>query len=161
MELAVYAVGGQRGFILFPKGQGGWSWNRVVAELCEVLAFFEAASGSHLAGVLSSTEKKIGKKLLKDSLSGRSGGAWPIVGGVLSLFAEEEWSETIRPVKMWVPLLEMCDLDFLPAVRSEDSKDMRLALDCFVLEKFPLGPMVKATPLCPLGKKLPDRGLFD
>jgi hypothetical protein len=80
------------------------------------------------------------------------------LGGVLSLFTKE-WSETIHPVRMWVPLLETCDLDFLPMVRFEDSEDMRSAVDCSMLEKFLLGLMVKATLLCLLGKKLLERCL--
>jgi len=34
-------------------------------------------------------------------------------------------------------------------------------VDCFVLEKLPLAPMVKAMPLCPLGKKLLESDLSD
>jgi hypothetical protein len=122
-------VGGQRGLILFPEGRGGQGWNKVVVELCEVLAFFEAMSGSHLAAALSLTENKAGKvsglhDFFKDSISGRSGGAWPIVGGVLSSFVES------------------CDLDFLPAERYAVSEDMRSAMDYSVLEKLPLGPMI-------------------
>jgi hypothetical protein len=47
-----------------------------------------------LAIVLSPTENKAGKKVSglndfsKDSVSGHSGGAWPIVGGVLSSFTK-------------------------------------------------------------------------
>jgi hypothetical protein len=139
LELAVYAMSGRRGFNLFPDGRGGWGWNRVVAEQYEVLTFFKAASGSHLPSVLSPTENKAGKKVLglqdfsKDSISGCPGGAWHIVGGNLSLFKK------------------LCDLDFHPAVR----------YGFFVLEKLLHCPMVKAMPLCPLGKKLHERDLSD
>jgi hypothetical protein len=121
----------------------------VVFKLCEVLAFFEAVFGSHLAGVLSLTENKAGKKVLglhdfsKDSISGHSSGAWPIVGSVLSSFTE------------------LCDLDFLSAVRYAVSEDLRSAVDSFVLEKLLLGSMVKAISLCLLGKKLYEHDLSD
>jgi hypothetical protein len=44
LELVVYAVGGRRGFILFPEGRGGRGWNKVVDELCKVMVFF----GNHV-----------------------------------------------------------------------------------------------------------------
>jgi hypothetical protein len=158
-------MSGRRGFILFPKGGEGRSWRRVVAELCEVLAFFEATSKPHFAGVLSSTEKKAGKVLdlhdfSRDCLSWRSVGAWPIVGSVRKSFAEVVRSESIRPDKLWVLLAELCDLDLLPTLKSEDEV-LRSAVNCFVLEKLLLGPMVREQMLCLLGKKDLEHGLSD
>jgi hypothetical protein len=62
LELVIYAMGGWSGFILFPEGQGGQSWNRVVGELCKVMVFLETTFGSSPDGVLSPVEKKDGKK---------------------------------------------------------------------------------------------------
>jgi hypothetical protein len=60
------------------------------------------------------------------------------VCGALSSFAKVVKSE--RPVKLWIPLVERSDLDFLPAVRPAVPEEVRrIPLDCFVLEKESLG----------------------
>jgi hypothetical protein len=64
LEPVVYAVAGQRGFILVPEGRGGWGWKRVVDELSKVMVFLETTYGSSLVGVLSPVEMKDGKKVL-------------------------------------------------------------------------------------------------
>jgi hypothetical protein len=116
LELTIYAMGGQRGFILFPKGQGGQGWIRVVEELCKVMVFLESAFGSSPVGVLSAVEKKDGKEVLGLKVSSpSSGGAWPILGGALPSFAEVVRSE--HPVKLRIPLIERRDLDLLPTVK--------------------------------------------
>jgi hypothetical protein len=147
-------VGGQRGFILFPKGRGRRGWNRVADKLCKVMVFLETTFGSSPDGVLSPVEKEDGKKDLglKVSSSGCSGGAWLIVGGDLPSFAEVARLEASRSVKLWVPLVEMCELDLLPTMRPGDLEEARMALHCFVMEKKPL---VKDVLLNPLGKEYP------
>ncbi len=58
LELAVFAVGGRSGFILFPEGRGGRGWNKVADELGKVLVFLDTSSGSSPIGVLSPVEKE-------------------------------------------------------------------------------------------------------
>jgi hypothetical protein len=123
LELAVYAVGGQRGFILFAEGRGGRGWNRVADELCKVLVFMETTSRSSSVGVLSLVEKKDGKEGL--------GGAWPSLGGALPSFAKVVRLEGL--VKLRIPMVERRELDLLPAVRLASSEEVRLAMDCSVL----------------------------
>jgi hypothetical protein len=138
LELAVYAVGGWRGFILFPEGRGGRGWNRVADELCKVMVFLETTTGSSAIGVLSPGDKKDGKEVLGLKVSSpSSGGAWPFLGGALPSFAEVVRSK--GPVKLGIPLVEWHDLDLLPAVRLAASEEVRLAMDCYVLEKESLG----------------------
>jgi len=38
VEVAVYGVGGQRGFLLIPEGRGGWGWIKFVGELSKAKA---------------------------------------------------------------------------------------------------------------------------
>jgi hypothetical protein len=55
---------------------------------------------------------------------------------------KKSFAEVVRsegPVKLQVPLFEGRYLDLLPAVRPAASKEGRLALDCFVIEKELLG----------------------
>jgi hypothetical protein len=110
----------------------------VVDELCKVMVFLETTFGSSPFGVLSLVEKKDGKKVLGLKVSSpSSGGAWPFVGGALLSFAEVVRLE--GPVKLRFPLVERCDLDLLLVVRLAILEEVRLALDCFVMEKEPLG----------------------
>jgi len=60
LEVVVYAVGGQRGMIVFPEGCDGWGWGRVSRELSKVLAFFESMVASS-----SSSGVSVGKSLGK------------------------------------------------------------------------------------------------
>lgn len=83
------------------------------------------------------------------------------MGGVLLSFAEVVWLESIRPARLWVPLAKSCVLDLLPTVRSEEYDVLRSTVDCRMLAKFPLGPMVNKKLLCPLGKKYLERDLYD
>jgi hypothetical protein len=82
-------------------------------------------------------EKEDVKEVLGLKLSSLSlGGAWPFVGGALPSFVEVVRLE--GPIKLWVSRVERRDLDLL-TVRPVASKEVRLALDCFVMEKEPLG----------------------
>jgi hypothetical protein len=60
LEVAVYAVGGQRGMIVFPEGHDGRGWGCVFGELSKALAFFETMVVS-----LSSSSALVGKSLGK------------------------------------------------------------------------------------------------
>jgi len=138
LELVVYVVVDPRGFISFPEGRGGRGWNRVVDELCKVMIFLKTTSGSSLVGVFSLVEKKDGKEVLGLKVSSPSlGGAWPFVGGALPSFAKVVMSE--GPDKLRIPLVERRDFDLLATVRPTATEEVRLALDCSVLEKEPLG----------------------
>jgi hypothetical protein len=57
LELAVYAEGGWRGFILFSEGKGGRGWNRMAKELGKVLVFLDTLFGSSPVGVFSGGEE--------------------------------------------------------------------------------------------------------
>jgi hypothetical protein len=59
------------------------------------------------------------------------------VGGALLSFAEVVKSK--GPVKLRVPLVERRELDLLPTVRPVASEEVRLTLDCSVMEKERLG----------------------
>jgi len=129
LELAVFAVGGRSGFILFPEGRGGRGWNKVADELGKVLVFLDSTSRSPPVGALSPV-KEDGKEVLglKASLSSL-GGAWPPLGGAIPSFTEVVRSQ--GPVMLWIPPVERREHDLLLVVR--------LAMDCSVLEKEPLG----------------------
>jgi hypothetical protein len=115
---------------------GGRGWNKVADELWKVLVFLETTSGSSPVGVLSPVEKD-GKKVLGLKVSSpSSGGAWSLLGGALLSFAEVVRSE--GPFKLQISQVERRDLDLLLAVRPAAS-EVRLALDCSVLEKKPVG----------------------
>jgi hypothetical protein len=61
------------------------------------------------------------------------------MGGALPSFTKVVRSEAYRPVKLRFPLVEMRDLDLIPAVRPTASKEVSLVPDCSVMEKEPLG----------------------
>jgi hypothetical protein len=110
----------------------------VADELCKVLVFLESTSGSSPVGVLSPVEKKDGKEVLGLKVSSlSSGGAWPLLGGALPSFVGVVRLE--GPVKLQILRVERRDLDLLLAVRLAASEEVRMALDCSVLEKKPLG----------------------
>jgi len=62
LEVVVYAVGGWRRLILFPKGRDGRGWSRVCEELSKALAFLEATDGSPSSGG-PLAGKKLGKEV--------------------------------------------------------------------------------------------------
>jgi len=121
LELAVYAEGGRRGFIFFPEGRGRRRWIIVADELGKVLVFQDTSSGSPPIGVLYPVARK-------DGMEGS--------GGAFQSFAEVVRSE--GPFKLQISQVERRDLDLLLAVRPAAS-EVRLALDCSVLEKKPVG----------------------
>jgi hypothetical protein len=110
----------------------------VANELGKVLVFLETSSRSSPVGVLFSVEKKDGKEVLglKASLPS-SGGFWPSLGGAFPSFAEVVRSEGF--VKVQISPAERRELSFLLAVRLAASEEVRVTMDCSVLEKEPLG----------------------
>jgi hypothetical protein len=110
----------------------------VANELGKVLVFLETSSRSSPVGVLFSVEKKDGKDVLglKASLPS-SGGFWASLGGAFPSFAEVVRSEGF--VKVQISPAERRELNFLLAVRLAASEEVRVTMDCSVLEKEPLG----------------------
>jgi hypothetical protein len=102
-----------------------------------VLVFLDSRSGSPPVGALSPV-KEDGKEVLglKASLSSL-GGAWPPLGGAIPSFAEVVRSQGL--VMLWIPPVERRELDLLLVVRLAAPEVVRLAMDCSVLEKEPLG----------------------
>jgi hypothetical protein len=39
LEVATFGMGGQKGFILVPKGRGGWGWHKFSDELRKAIEF--------------------------------------------------------------------------------------------------------------------------
>jgi hypothetical protein len=84
--------------------------------------------------------KKDGNEVLGLKVSSpSSGGAWPFYGWCSSSFVKVVRPEACHHVKFLILLVEMRDLDILLVVRPAASKEVRLALDCSVMEKEPLG----------------------
>lgn len=57
LEVAVYAVGGQRGIIYFPEGYEGRGWRKVVLELGKVSGFLKSPDGLGMSRVASTPVK--------------------------------------------------------------------------------------------------------
>jgi hypothetical protein len=60
VEVAIYGVGGRRGFLLIPEGRGGWVWLKFVGELRKAKDFLVAMTGYGF-GSFSPAEKEGGK----------------------------------------------------------------------------------------------------
>jgi len=99
-----------------------------------VLVFLDSRSGFPPVGALSPV-KEDGKEVLglKASLSSL-GGAWPPLGGAIPSFAE-----VVRSQGLVMLRIERRELDLLLVVRLAAPEVVRLAMDCSVLEKEPLG----------------------
>jgi hypothetical protein len=132
-EVASFAVGGQKWFIWLLEGREGRGWRRVVGELSKMVAFLESLSGSMVVAEGSSEGKE-----LQNSSVGHSFGASPEKGGVFSSYAEVVRGAVGSFVKIsatLVPMAEMRELDLLPMLLFRDEDDMRVAVNCFDLEK--------------------------
>jgi hypothetical protein len=62
VEVAVYGVGVQRGFLRIPEGRGGWGWLKFISELHKAIEFLGSSVGCGF-GVSSPEEKVRGKKV--------------------------------------------------------------------------------------------------
>lgn len=57
LEVSSFGLGGWKGFIVIPKGHGGWGWIKFSEELRKVVDFLSGPVGSG-SGSSSSSEKK-------------------------------------------------------------------------------------------------------
>jgi hypothetical protein len=46
LEVAMYAVGGQRSLIMIPEGREGWGWSQFAIELSKVKVYIDSMVGS-------------------------------------------------------------------------------------------------------------------
>jgi len=60
LEVSSFGLGGRKGFIVIPKGRGGWGWIKFSDELRKVVDFLSSLVGSG-SGSSSSSEKNEGK----------------------------------------------------------------------------------------------------
>jgi hypothetical protein len=57
LEVSSFGLGGRKGFIVIPKGRGGWGWIKFFDELRKVVDFLSGSMGSG-GGSSPSSEKK-------------------------------------------------------------------------------------------------------
>jgi len=146
-------LGGRKESILIPEGCGGWGWLKLFDELRKVVDFLIVLVGCGL-GSSSTSEKKdvngvrptlgLAPKWMRPSFaevlrsdSTTVAKALPIVGGGRS------WLRAL--------LAEPCEFDLLPVVWHVEA-DLRLAVDCFLLESHPLDLLDKDQHVRPLGE---------
>jgi hypothetical protein len=123
LEVAVYAVGGRRGMIVFPEGCDGRGWGQVSRELSKVLAFFgTSVVSSPFSGV------PVGKSLGK-------------VAGVLS-FAVVVGSPVVGEPLVQKAAVVWCEAEKIYSLDREPVP-FRQAVDCYDLERSSFGPLGK------------------
>jgi len=108
LEVAVFGLGGRRGFVLIPEGRGGWGWRKFSGELSKNSAFLSAAVGCgscSSAATVNLGGKKEGETL--DLSFDRSGPSYATVVGSAPVLAAKE---TPIPVKVIPPVVPL-DLD--------------------------------------------------
>jgi hypothetical protein len=148
LEVAVFGLGGRKGFILIPEGRGGWGWIKFSVEMRKAATFLspisDSSSGSPTGLVKNEGKKEEPKLGLAPYWKGPSfvevlrSGSSSIVGGSRS--------------RLFHASAEPCDLDLLPSVRQAE-EELRTAVDCFSLEAPQHVLMGIDRPFCPSGKK--------
>jgi hypothetical protein len=127
LEVAVYAVGGRRGLVMFPEGRGGRGWSRVSGELSKAQVFLEAVYGSQS----SDTGGSIGGSV------GGMGAVRRFGDGGAPSFAEMVRSavpSTILSEKQVASTVSSSGLDFCPSGTPEKPPELRSAINCFEFE---------------------------
>jgi hypothetical protein len=123
IEVAVYAVGGWKGMIVFPEGRDGRSWGRVSGELRKVLVFCgTSVVSSSFSGV------PVGKSVGK-------------AAGVLS-FVEAVGSPVIGEPLVQKAAVVWCEAEKIFSLDRE-REPFRQAVDCYDLERSSFGPLGK------------------
>jgi hypothetical protein len=148
LEVAVFGMGGRKGFILIPESRGGWGWIKFSVEMRKAATFLSAiidSSYGSLTGLVKNEGKKEEPKMgLAPYWKGPSfvevlrSGSSSIMGGSQS--------------RLFHASVEPCDLDLLPLVRQAE-EELRMAVDCFSLEAPRPVLMGIDRPFCPPGKK--------
>jgi hypothetical protein len=141
LEIAVYAMGGCRGLILFPEGCDGRGWSHVSGELSKALAFLGATDGSPSFG-----GPPAGNKLGKEA--GLSSFAEVVrFAATVSVMGCRPLGQTsglrgVAEVEEAQPMVEWCELAKLLPLGLEMEVIWQV-VDCFALEKQTFGPLVK------------------
>jgi hypothetical protein len=127
-----FVVDGRKGSIWLPEGRDGRGCKRVAGELSKLVAFLESASGLRVGAKVSS----VGKVQL-------SSDGYPFKvsfekGGVVSSYAEVVRGTVGSSGKFSAttePMAEMHEMDLLPMSLFRDEEDLRVAVNCFDMEK--------------------------
>jgi hypothetical protein len=147
LEVAVYAVGGRREMIVFPKSRDGQGWGRVSGEQSKVLPFFGTSVVSS-----SSSGVTVGKRLGK--VMGVSSFAKvvqsPVVGGPLAQMATVVWCKAEKIYMLGreqEPFRQAVDCNVLER-SSSGLLGIDLAVNSYAMERSSSGPLGKDLLAC-------------
>jgi hypothetical protein len=150
LEVSSFGLGGQKGFIVIPKGRGGWSWIKFSDELRKIVDFFSGPMDSGSGSSSSSEKKEV--KAVQPSL------------GLASKWTRPSFAEVMRSVpaiaakelsivggvcsRSRASLPEPCELDLLLTGWHAESVQ-RTTVDCFSVELHQLNLLDKDCPFRP------------
>jgi len=126
LEVAVYAVDGQRGMTMFLEGQDGRGWSCVFEELSKALTFLEAtvkalfASGAPVGDCMGKAASPLSFAKVV-----RSKPTFPFIGGGLLVHSTEV---------AWCEVEKLLTLSLVQAT-------VRQSVDCSSLETSPIVPL--------------------
>jgi hypothetical protein len=136
VEVAVYGVGVQRGFLRIPEGWGGWGWLKFISELHKAIEVLGSSVGCGF-GVSSPEEKARGKKV---------GDCMGNVAGPLSFAKAVHSPPTIHAFggRILVSQEEVawCEEEQFP-IKERSCAIVRRAVDCSAWERNHFDPVGK------------------
>jgi len=144
VEVAVYGVGVQRGFLRIPEGRGGWGWLKFLSELRKALDLLGTAVGCGFGGS-SPEEKSRGKEV--GVWLGKAAGPLSFAEAVRStpnITAFEGRNLVSQVEAAW------CEEQF--PLKERSCAIVRQAVDCYAWEKSLLDPAGKD--LCGVGSNV-------
>jgi hypothetical protein len=135
MEVAVYGVGVQRGFLRIPEGRGGWGWLKFITELRKALEVVGTAVGYGLGGS-SPEEKSRGKEV--GVWFGKAAGPLSfaeVVRSTSTISASDGRNMVAQEEAAW------CVEQF--PLKDRSCAIIRQAVDCYAWERSLVGPAGK------------------
>jgi hypothetical protein len=155
LEVAMYAVGGQRSLIMIPEGREGWGWSQFAVELSKVKVYIDSMVGSSAVMLIVVWGSLFVREERGIWARVRSTGVRSFVGGETSSFAEVVSSAKSlfdKENRTLVQTAVVRVFHLFPLSISKGIEVVRSVVNCFDFEKKLLGLLDKKLPLDPLDK---------